>query len=461
MPNPETHSGFPGDASRSRRATHSPRSRQDKSANNPNSRPEVVVTGLGVLCPLGVGYDALWTGFCDRRSGVRSISLFDGTGLPMTFGAEVPDFLPAQFIKPRKALKVMARDIQLGVSAAEMACRDAGVSPETVDPTRLGTIFGANLLQNPLEELQPLYRSCLVGGKFVFDRWANNASMHVFPLFMLKYLPNMTACHVGIMQQALGPNNTVTMDAAASLLAVMEAVRTIQSGRADVMIAGGASTRMYALRYIQSERGQPQSHRNSCPRGASRPFDRDRDGFVNGEGAAAFILERREHALARGAKPLARFVGGSSRFSTTVSGNTRGPERRKEGYSLAIRAALADAGLDPPDIGHVNADGWSTQENDRAEAQAIAQELGDVPVFAAKSYFGYLGAGSGAVELAASLMAFRHGTVPVTLNYDTPDPQCPVHVIHREPLSGNAAGTALCLNQSPAGQTAAVVMAAP
>jgi 3-oxoacyl-[acyl-carrier-protein] synthase II len=272
---------------------------------------------------------------------------------------------------------------------------------------------------------------------------------------MLKYLPNMVACHVAISHDARGPNNSHSLRECSSLMAMGEAVRVVERGHADVMIGGGTGSRVHPLLWARSTL-LDVTRRNGAPEGLSRPFDALRDGFVSGEGAAAFVLERREHAVARGADIVARVVGYGSSFEACPNGRpVSGAATRR-----AIVAALRSAGLEAADIGHINAHGLSTVDDDRAEAEAITAELGDVPVTALKSYFGNLGSGTGAVETVASILAIQHGRVPVTLNYERPDPACPVNVISREPLTG-AKPVALLLNHSMTGQAVAMVIAAP
>jgi 3-oxoacyl-[acyl-carrier-protein] synthase II len=279
---------------------------------------------------------------------------------------------------------------------------------------------------------------------------------NLYPLWMLKYLPNMIACHVAISQDARGPNNTITLEEVSSLLALIESATVIQRGAADVMICGGTGSRVHLMRIMY--RGDVHwSHRCDEPHRASRPFDAERDGGVIGEGAAAFILERRAHAEARGAPILARFLGFGRGFEPAMLGRyaTRG-----NGIRHAIRSALRSAGLEPPQIGHVNANGSSMIEPDRIEAQAIHDCLGDVPVTAPKSFFGCLGAASGAVEMVGSVMAITDGVVPVTLNYEHPDPTCPVNVIHGKPLLTDNR-VAMMLNESETGQAVAVILGPP
>lgn len=414
--------------------------------------PEVVITGVGMVSPIGIGRAAFRDALYRGQSGVRRIAQFDSSTLPVDFGGEVSDFDPKEYVRPRKSLKVMSRDIQFGFAAADLAMLDANLAAAGVDSDRFGVVYGADMIYCEPDELAAAYRACLVDGRFDYARWGAHALAEMYPLWMLKYLPNMSACHVSISLAARGPSNSITLGEVSSLVAIAEAARIIQRGAADVMIAGGASNRLHPNVILFRDQTF-LSHRRDDPAAACRPFDRDRDGMVAGEGAAAIVLERRAHAEARGAKVLARVLG---------FGNTFAPPRRGKVESVAPRRAmelaLREANLAPSDVGHINASGLSTIDHDRAEAEAIRALFGDVPVTAPKSYFGNLGASTGAVELAASLIALEEGRVPVTLNYDTPDPACPVSVVHGQPLAISKPA-AVALSQSPQGQSVAIAIA--
>jgi 3-oxoacyl-[acyl-carrier-protein] synthase II len=289
-------------------------------------------------------------------------------------------------------------------------------------------------------------------GRFDFGQWGDKGLSEIFPLLMLKYLPNMPACHVAIARDARGPNNTITLGEVSSLLAIAEAARVIERGQADVMLCGGVSSRIHPLHWVRSTLGE-LSHREHDPAGACRPFDADRDGMVQGEGAASFVLESRRHAIARGAAVLGQLRGIASAFQPP---KVHSPES-ESALHRAIRGALRSAGIDPSEIGHVNADGLSTVEDDRREARAIRDCLGDVPVTAPKSYFGNLGSATGAVEMVASVLAFEAGVIPPTLNYERSDPECPVNVVAGLPLEVQRP-TALLLNRAPTGQVVALVV---
>jgi 3-oxoacyl-[acyl-carrier-protein] synthase II len=420
-----------------------------------SSSREIVITGMGVVSPIGIGVEAFWESLCRRRSGVRRLDLLGGSDLVPPVGAEVTDFDPKRFVRPRKSLKVMSRDIQLGFAAADMACQQASLQPGAVDPDRLGVVFGADMIACDLTELRPAYAKCMVDGRFDFARWGDSAMAEMFPLWMLKYLPNMPACHIGIAQDARGPNNSLTLGEASSLAAVAEAVRVLLRGQADVMIAGGTGCRicptMWAYRRLHC-----LSERVDDPASVVRPFDADRDGMVYGEGAGAVVLEERGHAEARGAAILARIGGFAAAFEPRRDG--REPDGRAVRQS--IEQVLQQSGLQAADIGYASAQGLSTPLDDRLEAQAIRDTLGDVPVTAPKSYFGNLGAGGGAVELVASVLAFQHGEVPPVLNYDRPDPKCPVNVIRGESMKLNKPA-ALVLSQLRIIQAMALLLLAP
>ena len=413
---------------------------------------EVVITGVGIVSPLGIGRDAFWHALVNGRSGIRTLEQAGAARLPVPFGGVVADFDPKQYVTPRKSLKVMSREIQMAFAAAVLAMRDAQLSPEVIDGDRFGAIIGSEMFYGELAELSDAYRSCSPEGEFQYDLWGQKAFSQLYPLWMLKYLPNMAACHIGIAFDARAHNNTIVQGDVSSLLAVAEAMRVMERGMADVMLVGGTGCRVGVTQMLY--RGDfALSHRSDRPEAASRPFDALRDGMVNGEGAGILILETRQHAAARQARILARVLG----YSSTYAASVRGVAASSQAVRRSIEGALRSARLGAGDIGHVNANGVSTVDGDREEAQGIHAILNDVPVTAPKSAFGNLGAGSGAVEMAASVLGLMHDTIPVTQNYEKPDPDCPVHVVHGE-VQRDAGRAALVLNQCPTGQAAAVVL---
>jgi 3-oxoacyl-[acyl-carrier-protein] synthase II len=418
------------------------------------SSRRAVLTGIGVVNPIGLDLPSFWAALCRGQSGIHRLQVFDPAPLPCHIAGEIVNFDAKNYIdkKERKSLRVMARSIQLAVAAAQLALNDSGVDKQALDPTRFGIEFGSSLIASELEELGP---AAQVSGNcqpdtIDLEKWGDQGLACIPPLWMLKYLPNMLACHVSILHNAQGPNNTITESDVASLLALGEAYRILGRDQADFFLVGGGESKLNPLSLVRQALFQPLSRRNDAPEKASRPFDRGRDGMVLGEGAGVLVLEELEHARRRGARIYAEMVGFGASFDRDRSG---------AGLARAIRAALNDAGIGPGDVDHINAQGCSVVDLDAWEARGLQEVFGDchpaVPVFAAKSYFGNLGAGSGTSELAASLLALQHGQLPATLNYEEPDPACPVTV--NTALRPVTRPHALKIGFTDVGQCAAVV----
>ena len=395
------------------------------------SERRAVITGVGVISPAGSDVDTFWQALREGRTGIHALRSVDPSELPCKIGGEVPDFDPKKSIEKKhwRSLRMMARTVQMGVAAACKAMADVAMPAGQLDPARCGVEFGSGMNATDLEDIAR-------AAKVSTNCQPNSVSLQTWgasigeipPLWMLKYLPNMPACHVSIMFDAQGPNNSITESDVASVLALGEAYRVIGRDLADFFLVGGAESKMNPLSLARHCLFQPLSRRNDAPEKALRPFDKERDGTVLGEGAGVFGLEELEHAKKRGAKIYGELVGFAAGF-----------DRARDGRVLArvIRQALAEAGIGPEQIDHVNAHGVGTVECDAWEAKGIQEVFGavrpEVPVWAAKGYFGNLGAAGGAVELAASLLALKHGVLPPTLNYETPDPACPVPVHAGEP----------------------------
>lgn len=412
---------------------------------------DVVITGLGVVSPIGVGIDAVWESVETRRSGVRKIADFVKAGWIAPFGGEVIDFDAKAYVTPRKSLKVMAREIQFAFAAAEMAWQQAELTQGTLDPERFGAVCGAGLIFGELLEMAPAFAASSDNGEVNISKWGSVGMRELFPLWMLKYLPNMPACHIGIRQDARGATNTIAQGEASSLMALGEAAEVIRRGAADVMITGGSSSRLN-MGDMLWRAGARLSRRNDDPAAASRPFDSKRDGMVYGEGSANFILESRRHAERRGAKILAQVDSVVSRYEPS----TRSRLITGKAIASAIDAALDAAKIARQDVAYVNAHGLSTREDDPAEARAIRETLGDVPVTAPKSFFGNLGPGGGAVEMAVSVLAMQRRVIPPTLNYEQPDPDCPVEVVTE--MTPTFKRSVVLLNHNSTGQAVAAVI---
>jgi 3-oxoacyl-[acyl-carrier-protein] synthase II len=419
-----------------------------------------VITGVGVVSPIGIGKDAFWQSLIEGRSGIGYLRGFRSEDLPTRLAAQIHDFAPEEYITNKKLIKVMSRDIQLGVAASTLAMGDAALVPGAVDPDRLGVSFGAGRISSTPQELSDAAAaSSDEFGSFEYERFDERAMGEICPLWLLRQLPNMPACHVSIEFDARGPNNTITCRESSALLALAEAVGVIERGAADCMIVGASSSHVHPVDIAKLSLFDGLSRRVDAPDRACRPFDFDRDGTIVGEGGAAFVVERYSHAVRRGARIYAEVLGVAAGCDGTGSSNGNGGT----GLVRAIRSTMRQASLRPADLGHINAHGKSTQRDDLVEACAFRRTFdGDVesiPVTALKSYFGHFDAGSGAVELAGSLLALERGTLPMTLNYETPDPRFRLRVVHREPLDLRKK-TALTVNRTAMGQSAAAIIRA-
>lgn len=413
---------------------------------------EVVITGLGVVSPIGIGLESFARSLSEGASGVRRLSQFTLPGMPTPLGAEIPNFDPKEHIKPRKSIKVMSREIQIGFAAADQAIASANLPPEAVAPDRKGVLFGCDLIQCAPEPLIDAFRACSRNGGFDFAKWAGTAMPEVDPLWLLRFMPNMAACHVGISHDARGPCNSICQGAISSLTAIAEGARLIERDVADVMIVGGTGSRLNPTVWVRGYLSQV-SRRFDEPEKACRPFDVGRDGLIAGEGAAAIVLESARHAQRRGATPLARVLAHGCVFRPPLATGRIDPSAIRR----VIEKTLTTGGISAENLGHVNAHGQSTDYDDIAEAQAIRASLADTPVTAPKSYFGDLGSGSGAVELVASVLALREGRIPVTLNTETIDPACPIQVVKNEPRTMST-GVFLALNHNDTGQAVALLL---
>jgi len=427
----------------------------------------VVITGMGLISPLGNTKEALWDALAAGRSGVGPIERLPAEHLPISCAAEARDFTGAiddfgplakdQKRNIRKGLKVMCREIQMGVAAAQLALSDTGLALGGYDPDRTGAIYGSDYILTDPDEFTEGVRHCSSPeNEFDFTRWATEGMPHVTPLWLLKYLPNMPASHIAIYNDLRGPNNSITLREASANLAVAEAYCTIVRGHAEIMLAGATGTRLHPLRTIHVALQEELAKGNGSPETLSRPFDLDRQGMVIGEGAAAVIVEDLETAQARGATILAEIVG----FGSSAVMDRQGIGNVAKASENVIRQSLRKADMKPGDVGHIHAHGLSTRKCDAEEAMAISSVFGDraepVPVTAAKSYMGNLGAGTGVVELIASVMALNKDRLFPILNYETPDPDCPITAARS--IETPPGDSFLNVNVTPQGQASAVLV---
>jgi 3-oxoacyl-[acyl-carrier-protein] synthase II len=386
----------------------------------------VVVTGVGAISPIGIGARAFWENLLAGRVGVRRIQTFDPAGFSSQLAGEVPaykigDYVPKSY---RKATKVMARDIELAVVAADDAFKDAGLQSRaytdapTITPTRFGCNIGAGLISCELNELtSALHIARGEDNRLDLHKWGQEGMQQLTPLWLLKYLPNMLACHVTIIHELKGPSNTITCADASSHLAIGEAFRTIQRGKADLAICGGAESKVNPMGLMrQSLLGRLTETHNEAPETAVRPFDTEADGTAIGEGGGLLILEEYEHAKARDAKIYAELVGfGATQDTYRITD----PEPSGHSYAKAISKALADANVPPTSVGALFPCGLGIPGHDRAELNGLTQVFGGglskVPAAPIKAQTGSLAAGNG-VEAVAAVLSVQSNKLPAALN---------------------------------------------
>ena len=375
------------------------------------TKRRVVVTGLGMISPLGVGNEPTWQGLIEGRSGIGPITKFDVTDYACRIAGEVRGFNAEDYIE-KKEVKKSDTFIHYAVAAAVMAAEDAGFDTTQEDQDRVGVIIGSGIGGLPLiEEMH----------KKLIERGPSRIS----PFFIPGLIVNLAAGHISIRFGCKGPSSAPATACATGAHSIGDAAKIIRYDEADVMFAGGSEAVITSLAVGGFSAMRALSTRNDDPTRASRPWDAERDGFVMGEGAGVLILEEREHALKRGAKIYCELTGygmSSDAFHITS------PAEDGNGMARVMARALKDAGLQPSDINYINAHGTSTPVGDRTETIAIKTVFGDdaykIPVSSTKSMTGHLLGAAGGLESAIAAMTLKTGIIPPTINYDNPDPQC-------------------------------------
>ncbi len=384
-------------------------------------RRRVVITGLGVVTSLGCEVETFWRNLLSGKSGVGPVTHFDPSGVPSRIGAEVRDFDTSGYFANHRDAKRADRYIGLSVAASKIAVKQSGLDFSTGDPGKAGVYLGTGI--GGLRLIDEGIGALRSGGY-------GKLSPFIIPMMIGNAAGGIVAMDFGIT----GPNFCVTSACASGTHAIGEAWRTIQFGDADVMIAGGSESIIMYIAYAGFSKMKALSVRNDDPAGASRPFDRDRDGFVMGEGAGVVVLEEYEHAKRRGADILCELSGygtSADAFHPTI------PHPEGRGASECMERALARAGLNPDQIGYINAHGTSTPQGDLAETLAIKRSFGDharngLAISSTKSMTGHLLGAAGGVELAACVLALRDGVVPPTINLENPDPECDLDYVPNE-----------------------------
>ncbi len=442
----------------------------------------VVITGMGVVSAIGIGCDNFFESLLQKKSAVTSLlnrvddrCEFEGDPKPagLWVGAPILDFEGKQYIKPRKAMKVMCREIQTAFASSLMAVESSGLEsyiPATnesvLQPRDFGTVFGSEIFYGSPLELSDSIRPCIQeDGTIDTSQYGNSAMKEVMPLWMLKYLPNMPACHVGIYLNSHGPNNSVVLGDVSGPSAFIEAASCVDRGIAKVVVTGGTGTRIGTTRlnfradYPMAESFQPIEN-------SSRPHDPTSTGVVGGEGAAALIVERESLARSRGTRPLAKVVSYASRF--VGAEGMKVPMRCKEtsdvgmrssarAIQLAIEAALTDAGIVSSDLGLIVSHGTGDPVADAAEQVATNATVSNVPMVATAASLGHTGAGCGAIDLVTGVMSLQRGVIPPTRFDDRLQTTAPYL---REPaeLQGDYV---LCICHNTEGNATAIVLGRP
>lgn len=377
-------------------------------------KPRIVVTGIGVVTPIGSGREAFWSALTAGVSGGGTISAFDASPYATQIAAECRDFDPMAYMH-RKLAGRMGRNSQMAVAAAMQAVQDAGLDLAGMDTARVGCCVGAAAGDfNTLEENHV--------------EFLNRGAKAISPFCVPKVIPNMPAGNVAIALGIHGPNFAALSACATGAHSIGMALLLLRAGQADVMLAGGVESTITPFVLNGYVAMGALSKRNDAPARASRPFDKTRDGFVMGEGAGVLVLETLEHARARGAEPIAEVAG----FGATADGfGLAQPDPEAAWTAKAMELALRDAGMSASDVQYINAHGTSTPANDRSETKAILKVFGDAPplVSSNKSMIGHTLGAAGAIEAAATALTVKHGVIPPTINFEVPDEEIPLDVV--------------------------------
>jgi len=377
------------------------------------SKKRIVVTGMGVISPLGNQIETFWEGLVAGRSGIRRVEAFDTADYPCKVGGEVPEFNPGDYMDPKDA-KRNDRYTQFAVAAARMAMEDARLKASKLDdPVRFGCIIGSGI--GGLDTIE----------KQTFRLW-ENGPRRVSPFMIPMLIGNMSSGVVAIEFGAMGPNYGVVSACATASHAIGDCLRIMRAGEADVMLAGGSEASITRIGYAGFCNMKAMGTGfNDDPEHASRPFDAKRDGFIMGEGAGVLVLETLEHALARGARVLCEVAGHAA---TCDAYHITSPDPSGKGLQACIRNCLKDAGIEATEVDYLNAHGTSTPYNDKTETAAVKTVFGEhahtLKISSTKSMTGHLLGAAGGIEAIACVKAIREGLIPPTMNYEHPDPDC-------------------------------------
>jgi 3-oxoacyl-[acyl-carrier-protein] synthase II len=410
----------------------------------------------------------MWHALCAGRSGIDTITAFDPVNFTCKFAGQVPDYRIQQHVPKsfRKAAKLMSRDIELAIIAADEALKSSGlitkgIDPENINinPERVAINLGAGLISCDLVELGPAVAECVTDGEFDIRKWGRDGLDLVTPLWLLKYLPNMLACHIGIIHDIQGPSNSITCAEAGAHLAISEAAQVIKRGDSDIALAGGAEAKVNPIVMIrQCLLKRTISQYNGEPASACRPFDAEAKGSVFGEAAGILVLENLENAQKRNAKIYAEVVGLGSGNNINTAYEHLEPDGR--GLQIAIEKAIADAKIHPDDLDLIIPHGTAIPADDLAETKAIEAALGSavstIPALPTKSMLSNTGAAGGALDVITATCAMTEGRIPAAKNCDKKADGCNLNIVSQEQQTDIR--YALCCSYTYGGQTAAVVL---
>lgn len=432
------------------------------------SARRVVVTGTGAVSSLGLTGNDLWDGLLEGRCGAKKIQAFNPTGFPCELAGEVPDYKIRNYVPKthRKATKLMSRDIELSVIAADDAVKKSGLVTKATDPenatitaARTAISFGAGLISCDIEEIAPSAEKAVTDGEFDIRKWGTDGLPSLTPLWLLKYLPNMLPCHIGIIHDIQGPSNTITCGEVASHIAIAEAVEMVARNDADVALGGGGEAKVnpvVMMRQCLHHRAATDS--NDSPEQACRPFDANATGSVFGEAAGVLVLEELEFAKARNATIAAEIVGAAS--SNSLNTDYAELEPNGEGLQIAIRKALQEADIQPDQIDLIIPAGTGIAADDRAEAAALKAVFGSslqsIHVWPIKSMVSHTGAAAGAIDVIAAIGAITHQKIGPAKNFTSAAAGCELNIATE--AVNKEINYALCCGYSFGGQTAALVI---
>ncbi len=405
----------------------------------------VVVTGIGAVSPIGNNTEDFWNNLIAGKSGAAPITYFDTTHYDTKFACEVKGFDPLNFMD-RKLVQRVDLFTQFALAASELAIKNSGIDLSKVEPTKAGVVFGSG-----------------IGGMWTYDKEQrklydkNGNPDRISPFFIPMLIADIAAGRISMKYGLKGPNYATISACATSAHSIIDSVMLIQRGNADVMVTGGSEAVICPMGVGGFNAMKALSTRNDAPEKASRPFDKNRDGFVMGEGGAALVLEELEQAKSRGARIYAEIVGIGL---TADAHHITDPAPGGEGVVNAIRIALEDANMKPEDIDCVNAHGTSTPPNDRNESAAIKTVFGDrakeIPVHSIKSMIGHLLGAAGAIEAIVSVLTIVNGIIPPTINYETPDPDCDLYYVPNKAIKKEV-NTVLSDNSGFGGHNTAII----